>query len=234
MQCHFRSYPKSIYIVVTVYSCRDTADKQTIFTEMNRETIKDVRCSLFKECGTSANMKEDLPLSVAHDTDKFPGVSTIVIEQDSVDITSKKVIEDVLQTSVVICFDESSVSFNPETAELADPTAAQTSLEYVIGFLSSHPDFELLICDTTVCWGGESYCRALSGRSAGAIRDLLIENGLAGNRLSVAGVGYSFSDFYTYDQTENGDLDESITPLNRTVNIMEFHSDTAERVLALQ
>ena len=115
--------------MVTVYSCRDTADKQTIFTEMNRETIKDVRCSLFEVCGTSANMKEDLPLSAVHDTDKFLGVSTVVIEQDSVDITSKKVIEDVLQTSVVICFDESSVSFNPETAELAYPTAAQTSLE---------------------------------------------------------------------------------------------------------
>ena len=70
-------------------------------------------------------MKEDLPLSAVHDTDKFLGVSTVVIEQDSVDITSKKVIEDVLQTSEAIRFDESSVSFNPETAELADPATAK-------------------------------------------------------------------------------------------------------------
>ncbi len=135
---------------------------------------------------------------------------------------------------MVISFDETSVSFRPGTAELAVPAAARKSLEYVIGFLSSHPDFELLICGTTACWGGEPYCRDLSERRAEAVCNLLIENGIAGDRLSITGVGFSFRDFYTYDQTESGELDESIAPLNRTVKIMDLHSDTAGKVLALQ
>ena len=218
---------------VTVYTCGDTAGKQTVLTEANRETLKGVWQAIFRAGGVTANMKDDLPLSGVYDTDALPAVNTVTVEQDSVDITSEDEAESVLETGVVISFPETSIAFKPGTAELADPGAAQKSLEHVIGFLVSHPDFELLVCGTTACWGGESYCRDLSGRRAGAIRDLLIENGIAGDRLRVAGVGYSFSDFYTYDQTENGELDESIAPLNRTVKIMDLHSETAERVLAV-
>ena len=49
--------PKSLYIVVTVYSCRDTAGKQSLLAETKWERIKDVWYSLFKECGTFANVK---------------------------------------------------------------------------------------------------------------------------------------------------------------------------------
>ena len=219
---------------VVVYTCGDTAGKQTVLTEANRETLKDVWKAIFEAGGITANMKDDLPLSTVYDTDELPVVNTVAVEQDSVDITSEDEAGSVLETGVVLSFDETSISFRPGTAELADPATAQKSLEYVIGFLKAHPDYELLICGTTACWGGEAYCRDLSGRRAGAIRDLLIENGIAGDRLSVAGVGYSFSDFYTYDQTESGELDESVAPLNRSVKIMGLHSDTAGRVIALQ
>lgn len=222
----------SIIDEVTVYTCGDTAGRQPTLTESNRETLKDVWSSLFSACGVTANMKDDLPLSAVYDTDDLPGVDTVAVEQDSVSISSEEETGEVLQTGVVISFDETSVSFRPGTAELADPDKAQKSLEYVTGFLSSHPNYELLICGTTACWGGEAYCRDLSVRRAEAVRGLLIESGIAEDRLCVAGVGYSFSDFYTHDLTENGDLDESIAPRNRTVKIMDLHSDTAERVLA--
>ena len=224
----------SVIDEVTVYTCGDTAGKQTPLTEANKEILKNVWSSLFEASGVTAVIKDDLPLSGFYDPDKLPAVSTIAVEQASVNITSEEKTEEVLQTGVVISFDETSISFKPGTAELADHGMARKSLEYTIGFLSSHPDFELLICGTTACWGGEAYCRDLSLQRAGAIRDLLIESGIAGNRLSVAGVGYSFSDFYTYDQTEGGKLDETIAPLNRTVKIMDLHSDTAGKVLALQ
>lgn len=219
---------------VRVYTCGDTAGKQALLTEANRKTLQEVWRSIFKACGTTPNIKDNPPLSAVYDTDELPDVNTITVEQDSVSITSENETEEVLQTGAVISFDETSISFRPGTAELADSAAAQKSLEYVIGFLSSHQDFKILICGTTACWGGESYCRDLSERRAGAIRDLLIENGIAGDRLSVTGVGYSFSDFYKYDLTDSGKLDESIAPLNRTVKIMDLHSDTAGRVLALQ
>ena len=72
--------------------------------------------------------KGDFPLSAIYGRDKIPGISTVVIEQDSIDISSEKEIEEALHTSEVISFDESSVSFNPEIAELVDPVTAGGSL----------------------------------------------------------------------------------------------------------
>ena len=219
---------------VNFYSVGDTGGKQALLTEANRKTLQEIWRSIFEACGVTANMKEDLPLSAVYDTDELPEVSSVAVEQNSVSITSENEAEEVLQTGAVISFDETSISFRPGTAELADPATAQKSLEYVIGFLKAHPDYELLICGTTACWGGDAYCRDLSMRRAEAVRGLLIESGFAEDHLYAAGVGYCFRDFYTYDKTETGELDESVAPLNRTVKIMGFHSDTAERVLALQ
>ena len=217
---------------VTVYTCGDTAGKQTTLTEANRETLKDIWKAVFEAGGIAANMKDNLPLSTVYDTDELPAVNTVTIEQDSVDITSEDETESVLKTGVVISFDETSIAFKPGTAELADLGKAKESLEYVIRFLASNPGSELLVCGTTACWGGEQYCRDLSDKRADAVRNLLIDSGISGDRLIAVGVGYSFSDFYTYDQTENGELDESVAPMNRTVKIMDLHSDTANRVLS--
>lgn len=216
---------------LTVYTCGDTAGRQTMLTEANRETLKKVWKTVFEAGGITANMKDNLPLSAVYDTDKLPVVNTVTVEQNSVNIDSEDETRSVLETGAVISFDTMSIAFRPGTAELADPAAAQKSLEYVIGFLYDHPDFELLICGTTACWGGKEYCRDLSERRSEAVRALIIENRVSEKRLETAGVGYEFEDFYTYDLKEDGELDESIAPLNRTVKIMDLHSATARRVL---
>lgn len=53
-------------------------------------------------------------------------------------------------------------------------------------------------------------------------------------RLKITGVGYSFLDFYTYDQTPDGKLDEQIAPVNRTVKLLDLSSDTAKSILAME
>ena len=217
---------------LTVYTCGDTAGRQTALSKASQETLKNVWETIFKAGGIAANMKDNLPLDAAYDTDALPAVNTVTIEQNSVDIASAEEAGDRLKNGAVISFDETSISFKPGTAELADPEAARKSLEYVIGFLNSYPDYKLLVCGTTACWGGESYCLNLSEERAAAICNLLIGSGIAESRLRATGVGYSFDDFYTYDQTPSGELDESIAPLNRTVKIMALDSETAARVLA--
>ncbi len=219
---------------LTVFSCGDTAGKQTTLTQANQETLKNVWNTIFEASGISASMKDNLPLDAVYDTDTLPAVTTVAVEQNSVDITSAEDAGDQLRKGVVISFDETSIAFKPGTAELADPAAAQRSLEYVVGFLNSYPDYELLVCGTTACWGGEPYCLELSEKRADAICSLLVGSGISENRLRATGVGYSFSDFYTYDQTPSGELDETIAPINRTVKIMDLHSDTADRVLAVR
>ena len=85
------------------------------------------------------------------------------------------------------------------------------------------------------CWGGEEYCRKLSADRAGAVSDLLTEKlDVDMERLKITGVGYSFLDFYTYDQTPDGKLDEQIAPVNRTVKLLDLSSDTAKSILAME
>ena len=52
--------------------------------------------------------------------------------------------------------------------------------------------------------------------------------------MKITGVGYSFLDFYTYDQTPDGKLDEQIAPVNRTVKLLDLSSDTAKSILAME
>ena len=75
----------------------------------------------------------------------------------------------------------------------------------------------------------------LSNDRASAVCQLLINDfGIDKSRVQAAGVGYSFDDFYTYDQTPDGELDEAIAPSNRSVKLINLDSDTASRILSIE
>lgn len=141
--------------------------------------------------------------------------------------------EDIFAESEVLSFDEVSISFTKGTAELADKTSAAEALGYVVKYMNDVPEFRLLVCGTTACWGGEEYCRELSGERAAAICQLLAEQGIDPSRLTALGLGYDH-EFYIWDQTPEGELDDAIAPLNRTVKLLPLDSDTAARLLAGQ
>ena len=58
--------------------------------------------------------------------------------------------------------------------------------------------------------------------------------GIDKSRVQAVGVGYSFDDFYTYDQTPDGELDDDIAPVNRSVKLVDLDSDTAARILSMK
>ena len=192
-------------ISVTVYTCGDTAgEKQKPLTQANRENLREIWKAVLEAGNAEVNMKETE-------------------------------VEDIFSDDGVISFDQTTIAFKEGTAELADKEAAAKALGYVSEYMKGHPDFQLMICGTTACWGGEEYCRKLSADRAGAVSDLLTEKlDVDMERLKITGVGYSFLDFYTYDQTPDGKLDEQIAPVNRTVKLLDLSSDTAKSILAME
>ena len=222
-------------VSVTVYTCGDTAgENQKPLTEANRKTLKNVWQAILEAGNGKVNMKDDLPLSSTYNEENMPAVTPVTIIQDAVDIKNTENVNDAFADGGVISFDEKSISFVKGTAEFTDKLAVKTALTYVAEYMNTYPDFQLLICGTTAKWGSTEYCIQLSNSRANSVRQLLIDEfGIDQSRLKATGVGYSFDEFYTYDQTPDGNLDDNIAPLNRSVKLVDLNSDTAHRILNL-
>jgi outer membrane protein OmpA-like peptidoglycan-associated protein len=225
--------PNLSNVEVTVYTCGDTAGEQAELTTSNRENLRNVWKAILEAGGAKVNMKNDLPLSVEY-TDELPSVTPVTVVQNSVEITTSKEVEDVFQGGAVLSFDEKTIRFEEGSAELADVTAATKALDYVIEYMNSHEDFELLISGTTACWGGEEYCLKLSKQRAEVICSLIEKQGIDKKRITTVGLGYSYDEFYTYDQTPEGNLDETLAPQNRSVKLMNLNSKIAVDILSKQ
>lgn len=223
-------------VTVNVYTCGDTAGKkQKPLPETSRKTLQKVWESILEAGNADVNMKNDLPLSSTYDEDSMPAVTPVSVIQDAIDIHDIEAMDDAFAEGGVISFDEKSIAFSKGTANLADKDAAKQSLAYVVDYMNTYPDFQLLVCGTTACWGGEDYCMNLSNDRAAAVCQLLIDDlGIDQPRVQPVGVGYSFEDFYTYDQTPDGDLDEAIAPVNRSVKLVDLNSNTAARILSMR
>lgn len=222
-------------ISVTAYNVGDTAGQQKSLPETSRKNLKSVWNSIF-EAGNAKKVqfKDNLPLSSTYDKDSMPAVSPITVVQSSMEVHDTEEVNEAFVDGGVLNFDETSIAFHEGTAELADEESASKALQYVTEYMNQYPDFKLVVCGTTACWGGEDYCKKLSLERADAICELLVKEGIDRSRLKSAGVGYSFADFYTYDQKPDGELDETIAKTNRSVKLVDWDSDTADRILKLE
>lgn len=222
-------------ISVTAYNVGDTAGQQKSLPETSRKNLKAIWNSIF-EAGSAKKVqfKDNLPLSSTYNKDSMPTVSPITVVQSSMEIHDTEDVNEAFADGGVLNFDETSIAFHEGTAELADEESASKALQYVTEYMNQYPDFKLVVCGTTACWGGEDYCKKLSLERADAICELLVKEGIDCSRLKSAGVGYSFADFYTYDQKPDGELDEAIAKTNRSVKLVDWDSDTADRILKLE
>lgn len=222
-------------ISVTAYNVGDTAGQQKSLPETSRKNLKAIWNSIF-EAGSAKKVqfKDNLPLSSTYNKDSMPTVSPITVVQSSMEIHDTEDVNEAFADGGVLNFDETSIAFHEGTAELADEESASKALQYVTEYMNQYPDFKLVVCGTTACWGGEDYCKKLSLERADTVCELLVKEGIDRSRIKSAGVGYSFADFYTYDQKPDGELDETIAKTNRSVKLVDWDSDTANRILKLE
>lgn len=229
-------------IDVIFYCCGDVAGEQPKLSEQEVHTLKSFFDSLFLALGAeSVTFKDDIPQSGSYSFDQPVSVmrtedtSSLLqgIIVDSGSVSSESAAEEIFTGGGLISFDESSISFQPDSVELADPDAAKDALSLVISYMESHPEFELLICGSTASIGEEDACRSFSERRASSVRDLLVSGGVDEARIQVLGCGYSNAVLHVPDKNDDGSLNEN-APRNRSVKLVGLNSQTAAQILEAQ
>lgn len=224
-------------IAVAFYACGDVAGDQPTLSREEQTKLKGFYEKLFLGMGADrVDFMEEIPggdgydfdqtVTVMQTKDMSTGLTASVVDYQELDAA-----EDPFGNGDILSFDDQSVRFLSDSTELADPDAARDALGYVIQYMQDHPGFELLICGTTTSDGKEAGCMAFSEARACAIRDLLIAEGVEADRIHVVGCGYS-SVLYIPDRLEDGTLDETVAPQNRSVKLVDYNSDTATQILA--
>lgn len=229
-------------IDVIFYCCGDVAGNQPKLSEKEIRILKSFYDSLFLALGAeSVTFMDDIPESGSYSFDQpvsvMPTEGTVSLLRgkivDSEDVGSEKEAEEIFAGGGLISFDETSVSFLPDSVELADPDAAMDALSLVISYMASHSDFELLICGSTASAGDADDCRNFSEQRATSVRDLLVSGGVDVARIQVLGCGYSNAMLHIPDQNADGSLNEN-APLNRSVKLVDLNSQMAAQILEAQ
>lgn len=224
-------------IHIVIYHCGDAAGEQPPLTNAEAETLKDFYRKLFLAAGAaSVEFREDLPPAGSYNFDQPVSIMAtqqetnrlvpIVIEAD----TAADEAPQYLGNGEVIVFPERCIAFQPDSSELADPDEALVSLSPVIDYMEQNPEFEILLCATTTSFGEKDSSIAFSQERAASVCSLLLEGGIPAERIHTVGCGWS-SCLYIPDRDSNGQLDETIAPKNRAVQIVDYHSDAAAAIL---
>jgi outer membrane protein OmpA-like peptidoglycan-associated protein len=231
-------------IKVIWYCCGDVTDPQPALNAQEKSTLKSFYQDWLLSLGAeSVTFMDTLPPEGRYSFDQSVSVmetagtvsglqATIVSYEEIAEEDSQKVIEKALGDGNILSFDPTTIAFQPDSSELADPDAALVALGYVTDYMLANPTFQLLICGTTTSAGEETSSIAFSQKRADAVRDLLVnEAGIDASRIHTLGCGYS-SSLYVPDRAADGSLDETIAPQNRSVYLVDSESEAAAQILS--
>ncbi|MGW5230430.1 OmpA family protein [Nocardia niigatensis] len=117
--------------------------------------------------------------------------------------------------------DTGAVGFEPDTAVLRDPAAARQVVAQIAAALQGCSGVRILLTGATSSYGdlspaGDELRRALSRSRAEAVKALLVDAGVAAQRIDTDGNGYHF-DGYIVDRDSAGDLLPGPATQNRCV-----------------
>ena len=240
-------------IQVVWYCCGDVAGyDQSVLSENEKKILKSFYETLFMKMGAeTVKFMEDVPqdgcysfeqkVSVMETEGTVSGLKEMVVSFEDVvsenaaengsDESVAEALDEVFTGGEILSFDETSIAFKPDSTELIAPEDAMDALSYVIDYMDSHPDFNLLICGTTTSAGEKDFSIHLSEKRADTIRNILINDaGIDADRIYTLGCGWS-SCLYTNDRAEDGTLNEN-APLNRSVKLVGYDSETAAKIIS--
>lgn len=108
---------------------------------------------------------------------------TAHVQQQLADLAAKPTPRGIVVTLQDVVFDVGKAELKP---------GAERYIERLAAVLSENPDRRVLIEGFTDSQGGEEYNRTLSERRAGAVRQALVDKGVAPHRIEMRGYGESF------------------------------------------
>ena len=120
-----------------------------------------------------------------------------------------------------ITLTETDLGFKPNSAEFANPSAAQAKINAASKELANY-EGTIYLVGSTASWGDEKSCLSLSEKRAKAVSKILAQS--LPNKLVYIGIGRSKSKLRKED-LNNGRLDESVAKKNRCVWIFTEGTD---------
>lgn len=212
-------------IEVEAYNIGDVSGIQPDLGNSNRKNLREILKSIY-EAGNAASVTihDDLPLSAGYDVDKLPHVTPISVEHESIEVDD---VSTVLEYGGTISFDEKSIAFKGGSDEFKNTKQAVKALAKVTEYLKKNPSQCILLVGTTAgVFNRRKYALDLSEKRVIAVRDCLVKQGVSPDQIETIGVGYE-SKFYIDDHLPDGNLDEKIASLNRTVKVLLADSPDA-------
>jgi outer membrane protein OmpA-like peptidoglycan-associated protein len=180
----------------------DTAAPQQALGAPQRANLVDIWTAIAKAAGAAEVTVDQSPLSGAS-AEGLPPVKTVPVGAG------------VNCTATSVTLSGGDVSFKPDSAELADRTAALARLQPLADQMVRE-GLSAKLTGSTARVGDEVGQRQLSQQRAEAVRQLLVDLGVPAERMTAVGVGSEF-DAYVADHDAAGQLIPAAAAANRKV-----------------
>lgn len=246
-----RALPELDGVSVHVTGLGRVSGAQSALSADMLDKLRGIWTAIFVSSGALEVVSDPTPLSDAGsgNGDGLPEVSVVAVISDPLtptktaktteyaddgsfggdEVEENKESEDALGEAVR--FDETSVRFKPDSAELTDRDAAARALSYAGGLLAADPELRVYLIGTTASFGGDG--EKLSLERAEEVKKLLTEMGCGEEQITCRGFGRRQSILRVKDTDSAGNLLPDKAKLNRAVFLIASGS-AAARSLGLE
>lgn len=197
----------------------DGFDTQASLSVENQKYLKDLWEAVLMKAGCKdvVFLTDTGTGNNTSDHSNWPNVSTV--NQNTSSITAGNSIR----------LDETTLKFNPNTAELTDEAVAEKVIKDVISNIGNTTT-SLLLVGSTATVGTNDGCKKLSLQRAEVVRKLLIDSGYKAT-ISCIGIGRADCFLRVNDIIQSGQLVEENAKLNRAVFVLDASSDSAKQLV---
>ena len=208
---------------VVIYGAGVTAGDQVAPNTAQANDLKDLWSQILLACGVGEVQYVTAPLSGKETEGAYP-VSTVELPQVTVDveIPQASVPEPAAEPEpvAVVSFDDTTVPFVPDTAELADPDAARQAVAELASTMANYPTSTVtLVGSTAGCPWRDDHGVPLGLERAQAVAKMLVDAGVEAGRITAIGLGDQSNDLVQHvpDILADGTQDKDAAQQNRRV-----------------
>ena len=210
---------------VVIYGAGVTAGDQTAPSTAQTNDLKDLWSQILLACGVGEVQYVTAPLSGKETEGTYP-VSVVKLPQVTVDVEIPQAPdpgpepEPAAEPVAVVNFDDTTVPFVPDTAELADPDAARQAVAELASTMANYPTSTVtLVGSTAGCPWREDHGVSLGLERAQAVAKMLTDAGVGAERITVIGLGDQSNDLIKHvpDILADGTQDKDAAQQNRRV-----------------
>ena len=214
---------------VVIYGAGVTAGDQAAPNTAQTNDLEDLWSQILLACGVGEVQYMTAPLSGKETEGTYP-VSVVELPQVTVDVEIPQAPEPepdpepepepVAEPVAVVSFDDTTVPFVPDTAELADPDAARQAVAELASMMANYPTSTVtLVGSTAGCPWRDDHGVPLGLERAQAVAKMLVDAGVEAGRITVIGLGDQSNDLVKHvpDILADGTQDKDAAQQNRRV-----------------